>query len=91
MISTDPENPETDVLMSGARDFKGKGFYLASGTVRRPEPGVVCRVVSPGGELTETLPFETRDAVVPAVGIFCAETASLLEEAKSEEESGLVT
>ena len=88
LISPDTPDPDADVLRSGARDLKGKAFYLGSGTVRGPEPGVMCRVISPEGELTESLPFEARDTPVRASGILCAETASLLEEAKKDEESG---
>ena len=57
--------------------------------VRGREAGVLCKVVSPEGQLTELLPFEApAGQPVPAIGVACSETVALLEEAREEEERG---
>ena len=74
---------DADVLRSGATSLRGKALYIASGLVRGNEAGVLCRIVSTDGQLGVTLPFEVEEAQpVSAIGVVCAETATLLKEAE---------
>ena len=83
---------DADVLRLGASDLRERDFYLTAGVVRGQEAGVICKVVSPDGQLTVTLPFEaeTVGMPVPASGVVCAETKKLLEEAREAEEMGVL-
>ena len=77
---------DADVLRSGASDFRGKALWVRGGLVRGTEPGVLCKIVATGGELGRRLPFEGEEALpVAAVGVVCAETRALLEEAEGAE------